>query len=47
MKVEKKLNPSIYLATCWNLSQKSGDLKEKKSQNLANLGHFFHKKSFE
>jgi hypothetical protein len=25
MKVEKKQNPSIFLATYWNLSQNSGD----------------------
>jgi hypothetical protein len=33
MKVEKKVNPSILLATFWNLSQKSGDLKKKISKS--------------
>ncbi len=42
MKVEEKQNPSIFLATYWNLALKSGDLKEKKNlQNLENLGYFF------
>jgi hypothetical protein len=38
---KKKQNPSIFLATNWNWSKKSGDLKNKKFQNLMNLGHFF------
>jgi hypothetical protein len=42
MKVgKKKQNISIFLATDWNLSEKSGYLKKKFLQNLANLGHFF------
>jgi hypothetical protein len=44
MKVGKRIkqNPSIFLATYWILSLKSGDLKQKFLWNLANLGHFFH-----
>jgi hypothetical protein len=41
MKVEKKQNPSIFLAPYWNLIIKIGDLKKKAPQNLANLDHFF------
>ncbi len=44
MKVGKRIkqNPSIFLATYWILTLKSGDLKKKFLWNLANLGHFFH-----
>jgi hypothetical protein len=45
MKIEKQ-NPSIFLATYWNLSLKSGDLELFSFENLSNLGHFFHGKSF-
>jgi hypothetical protein len=42
MKIEKNQNPSIFLATYWNLSlKKSGDLEAIFSLNLTNLGHFF------
>jgi len=42
MKVEEKQNPSIFLATYWNLALKSGDLEEKKNlPNLEILGYFF------
>ncbi len=33
MKVEEKKNPSIFLATYWNLALKSGDLRKKNSSN--------------
>jgi hypothetical protein len=41
MKVGKKKrkSPSIFLATYWNLSYKSGNFEF--SRNLANLGPFF------
>jgi len=45
MKIEKQ-NPSIFLATYRNLSLKSGDLELFSFENLSNLGHFFHEKSF-
>jgi len=47
MKVEKNQNPSMFLATYWNLSQKSGDLDFFFLSNLVNLGHFFQGKCFE
>jgi hypothetical protein len=40
MKVERNKNPFIFLATYWNLSDKSGDLK-KKSLKLGRCGPFF------
>jgi hypothetical protein len=47
MKVEKNQDPSIFLATYWNLLQKSVDLNFFfKFRNLANLDHFPHEKSF-
>ncbi len=46
MKAEKKQNPSIFLATYWNSSLKSGDLDFLFFGNLVNLGHFLHAKSF-
>jgi hypothetical protein len=42
MKEEKTQNPSIFLATYWNSSLKSGDLEFFFLQNLATLGDFFH-----
>ncbi len=41
MKVEKKQNLTIFLAAYWNLIIKTGNLKKKPFQTLANLGHFF------
>jgi hypothetical protein len=46
MEVEKIQKPSVFLVTYRNLSHKSGDLDFCR-ENLANLGHFFHEKSFE
>ncbi len=46
MKVEKNQDPSIFLATFWNLLKKSGDLNFFSFRNLANLDHFSHEKSF-
>jgi len=37
----KKQNPSIFLATDWNLSKKNLTIWKNILQNLANLGHFF------
>jgi hypothetical protein len=45
MKVEKNPNPSLFIATCWNLSYKSCNLKKKNLQNLANLGQFYRQKT--
>jgi hypothetical protein len=39
-KKEKKQNPSIFLATCWNLSYRSGDLKKRFSKS-GEFGLFF------
>jgi hypothetical protein len=39
MKVKKKRDPSIFLTTCWNLSQMCSEFK-KNLQNLAKLAHF-------
>jgi hypothetical protein len=46
MKIEEKQNPSIFLATYWNLALKSGDLGEKKnSSKSGKFGlFFFHQK---
>jgi hypothetical protein len=41
MKVERKKNPFIFLATYWNLSYKFGDLKEKKSLKFDKFGTLF------
>ncbi len=54
MKVEKKWNPSIFLATYHGTYHKHLAIRKKKKKknlqkifkNLANLSHFFHEKSF-
>jgi hypothetical protein len=47
MKVERNKNPFIFLATYWNLSYKSGDLKEKKIFEIWQIwAFFFMNKSF-
>ncbi len=40
-KKKKNQDPSIFLATYWNLLWKYGDLKKIYFQKLANLNHFF------
>jgi hypothetical protein len=40
-KKKKKQNPSIFVATYWNLLQKIWRFGKKFLQNLASLGHFF------
>jgi hypothetical protein len=49
MKVEKKQNASIFLATYWRELMikiwRLGKGKEKGRQNLANLDYFLHEKS--
>ncbi len=44
MKVDKKKKPTKFLATNWDLSQKSGDLKEKKPSKSDKFGSFFPRK---
>jgi hypothetical protein len=41
MKVEKKQDPSTFLATYWNLSKKSGDLETSFFPKSSEFGPFF------
>jgi hypothetical protein len=46
MKVERNKNPFIFLATYWNISDKSGDLNKKIFETWQIWAFLFLKKSF-